>query len=223
MLSQLETDWFFAFHAIRGIKDIREQYPLTELEETRCIAEKLGINHPTDPQTREPCLATSDFVLTIHDGLREVDMAIAVKPSADLSSVRTLEKLEIERVYWSARKISWQILTEKELPRALVKTLRWVHPHIDLVSSGALTAGEVARIRSTVEPAVIGGNQSLVDATADCDDRLGLRPGSALCVARHLIGTGVWPVDLTVEIDPRRPLQLIQNGGTNVTASQLTA
>jgi hypothetical protein len=223
LLSQLETDWLYAFHAIHGLVDVREQYPLLDLEETMQIADQLGIVHPTDPRTREPCVVTTDFVLTLAEGLREVDLAVAIKPSADLASPRTLEKLEIERVYWTARNITWRILTERELPRAVVKNMRWVHPHLDLAESGAFTAEYLTRIRMAMESAVQKGKHSLVDITAHCDDRLGLPPGSALCVARYLIGTGAWPVDLTVEIDPRKPLHLVQKRANDDIAGKLVA
>lgn len=99
LLSQLETDWLYAFHAMRNLVDVREQYPLLELDETLQIADGLGIPHPAEPRTKEPCVVTTDFLLTLADGIREVDMAVAIKYSTDLSSPRTLEKLEIERVY----------------------------------------------------------------------------------------------------------------------------
>jgi hypothetical protein len=191
-LSKLETDWLFALHAVPGVIDIREGFPLG-LEETLEIATQLGIAHPTDPKSKAPCVATTDFVVNVVEGVREIESAFAVKLSADLASQRTLEKLEIERLYWSARSICWRILTEKERPIGLIKNLRWVFPHIDLISSGAVSAAEVHRIRSTMEPMIQQSTKGLTDLTAHCDDLLGLRPGSALSVVRHLIGVGAWP------------------------------
>lgn len=220
--SLLETDWFYAFHALPGLKDIREQFPLN-LDETIRIADQLGIMHATDPKSQEPCVVTSDFLLTFQEGLREVEKAIAIKPSSDLASRRTLEKLGIEHAYWSARNINWRILTEKELPRIAAKNMRWLLPHIELAESGGFTTEQITRVRVAIEPDINQGNRSLVEITTWCDDRLGLKPGSALCVTRHLIGTGVWPVDLTAEIDPRQPLRLVEKGGTHALACALAA
>lgn len=223
LLSQLETDWLYAFHAMRNLLDVREQYPLLELAETLQIANGLGISHPAEPRTREHCVMTTDFLLTVADGMREVDTAVAIKYSTDLASPRTLEKLEIEKQYWSARGTVWRILTEKELPRALVKNMRWLHTHMDLPASSEFTADGVNRIRVMMEPAVENGKRSLIEITKECDDRLGLHPGAALCVARHLIGTGVWLVDLTVELDPQKPIQFVAKGGSNALAGALAA
>jgi hypothetical protein len=224
LLSQLETDWLYALHALPGVIDIREQFPLLELEETLAVADQLGIAHPTDPATKEPCVPTTDFLVTLTDGARETDIAIAIKPAAELGSSRTLEKLEIERIYWSARNINWRVLSEKELPKPLVKNLRWIYPHLDLVSSGgSFTVADVKRIRAAMEPMVLKGDETLVAVTAACDDRLGVQTGSALCVVRHLIATGAWPVDLTVEIDPRQPLRIIEKGVTHAHLRKLAA
>lgn len=220
--SQLEADSFYAFHALPYLKDLREQYPL-ELDETTVIADDLGIVHPTDPKSHERCVVTTDFVLTLRHGVRDVDVAIAIKPAADLASERVLEKLEIERVYWSARKIDWHILTENVLPRAIVKNMRWLLPHLDLPQSGEFTAEQLGRIRALMESEITNGSRSLVAVATECDDRLGMMPGAALCVARYFIGIGAWPVDLTIEIDPRKPLQLRANGGNHVTAAQFAA
>jgi TnsA endonuclease N terminal/TnsA endonuclease C terminal len=208
-LSQLETDWLHAFRAIPGLVDIREQFPLN-LEETVQIADRLEISHTTDPRTKERTVVTTDFLLNFSKGCRETEIAVAIKPAADLGSARTLEKLEIERVYWAARKIPWRIITERELPRALVKNMKWIHTHLDLVKSGEFSNDQIHRIRITMESDVMQGQRSLVQIAAACDDRLGLKPGAALCVTRHLIGTGIWPVDLTVEIDPQQPLCIIR-------------
>jgi len=221
--SLLETDWFYAFHALPGLGDLREQYPLLELDETLAIADRLGIVHPTDPKSHEPCVATTDFLLTIRDGLREVESAITIKPAADLAIERVLEKLEIERLYWSARKIDWRILSEKELPEALVKNMRWLLPHLDMAENGEFKPELILRIRAVMEPGITAGGNSLVTVANDCDDRLGLMPGAALCVARHLIGIGVWHVDLMVEIDPRKPIQIRAIEGNHVAAAQLAA
>ena len=74
-----------------------------------------------------------------------------------------------------------------------------------------------------MEPAVTEGRRPLAEIAAECDDRLGLAAGSALSVTRYLIGICVWPVDLTVEIDPQRPLGLIQNGESNELARVFAA
>lgn len=222
LMSDLEDDWFWAFHALTGLRETREQYPL-DIEETVAIAAHLGIDHPIDPVSRELFVVTTDNLLTTGDGLREFNIAVAIKPSAKLSDIRTLEKLELERLYWAARKAKWRLVTEQEVPRGLVKNMRWLAPHLHLTESADVTREMVSRIRTVMEPAVTDGQRSLAKIAAECDDRLGLAPGTALMVARHLIANRAWPVDLSVEINPRRPLRLVQNGGSYELAAGFAA
>lgn len=44
--------------------DIREQYPLLPLKDTLEIANELGIEQPKHPQTKEPIVMTTDFLIT---------------------------------------------------------------------------------------------------------------------------------------------------------------
>ena len=112
-------------------------------------------------------------------------------------------------MYWAARDISWRILTEKELPTGVVHNMRWLQPFLDMSGSNNSTPEQINRICMAMEPEILDGTKSLVEITAACDDQLGLKPGQALAVARHLIGTNKWPVDLTVQIDPRNPIKVL--------------
>jgi TnsA endonuclease N terminal len=98
LLSKLEKMFFFTLEWSRFVVDIREQYPL-DIGRTLAIAKDLGVRHPCLPGTNKPIVMTTDFVITSRRGLQIIDRARSVKPSSQLSSIRTLEKLEIERIY----------------------------------------------------------------------------------------------------------------------------
>jgi hypothetical protein len=59
----------------------------------------MRIRYPTVPGTMQPVVLTTDFVITLVNGLERIHQARTVKYSDYLSSQRTLEKLEIERRY----------------------------------------------------------------------------------------------------------------------------
>ncbi|HBL11744.1 MAG TPA: hypothetical protein DD379_10090, partial [Cyanobacteria bacterium UBA11162] len=58
---------------------------------------------------------------------------------------------------------------------------------------------------------------NLTQIATDCDEQLHLPPGSSLSVARHLIATRQWLVDMNQPIEPREKLTLIavNREGTN--------
>lgn len=208
LMSNLERDYFLVAHAQKGLRDYREQFPLLPLEETMAIARGLGIDHPADPRTHEPIVMTSDFVLTIADEPGELNFAFAIKPAAQLSSSRVLEKLEVERIFWQSRKVDWSIVTERELPKILLRNMRWTFPCFQLPRFCDLAPHEVDRIRTTMEPAAVAGRQPLVEITSHCDAALGLKSGTALLLARYFIASQQWVVDLNQPINPRHPLRL---------------
>jgi len=67
--------------------DIREQYPLLEIEDTIQIANKLGIRHPADEITGLPYAITTDFLIILNSGQH---IARTVKPSKELERTQVL-------------------------------------------------------------------------------------------------------------------------------------
>jgi hypothetical protein len=104
--------------------NIREQYPLLPWEETQAIAENFGIKHPKYPQTMTPIVMTTDLLITLKSQNGQKLIAISVKPKKDLTPVN-LEKLLIEKMYWKARGVTWILVTEDELPKALTDNLHF--------------------------------------------------------------------------------------------------
>lgn len=201
-MSRLEADAFILYDCSQEVTDILEQYYLT-LEETLEIADGLRIAHPRSGKYFN---AVTTDLLVQKDGQW---IARSVKTSRDLENERTLEKLEIERVYFSRRGIDWKIITEKELNRTLVQNLNW------------LWYGESP-------DSVIADHQLLLDAEAaflelyeienlpfphlvdEIESRFSLTTGSAVCVFKSLIRRGIIQVDLTKPLNmlnPRIPLE----------------
>lgn len=118
-MSGLEADAFIYYDCMPDVSDLLEQYYDT-LEETLEISDLLHVRHPFSGKYYNP--VTTD--LLIRKG--NVWIARAVKSSRDLEDRRTLEKLEIERVYFERHGIDWKIITEKELNRDLVQNLNWL-------------------------------------------------------------------------------------------------
>ena len=99
VFSILERRYFYVLRWSRSILDIKSQQ-LLPLKETQEIASRLGVKHPEDRKTREPHQMSTDFVIEVmEDGVKQLK-ARSVKPEAELQKKRTIEKLEIERVYW---------------------------------------------------------------------------------------------------------------------------
>lgn len=209
LMSNQELYYFYVLEWSLMVSDIREQYPLLPLEETLAIAEQCGISHPKDPKTQEPIVMTTDFLITVSQEIGFIEQARTVKSSQDLQSRRTLEKLEIERIYWQERSVDWGIVTEREIPQILSKNVAWLHPLFTIEDLSPLSISEINRIATALALRIPKHYAALAEITSECDDQLGLFAGTSLSVVRYLIANRRWLVDLNKPIEPNQPLALL--------------
>jgi len=213
LLSDFEHDYFLIEDWDPLVTDIREQYPLLPLEETLAIAEECNIRHPSvrHPTKRGivvPVVMTTDFVITIAEGLNSYDQARTLKYAKDLQSQRTLEKFEIERRYWARRNIDWAIVTEHEISRILARNVQILHKHLTIEDRVALTEFTIQEAVAIMTAEVQQSTCSLSQIALECDERLHLQPGTCLTIAYHLLATRQWKIDMLTPIQPGKRLIL---------------
>jgi hypothetical protein len=208
-LSGLELLYFYILEWSINVIDIREQYPLLPSEETIAIARSCGIRHPVHPRTKYPIVMTTDFVNTVRYGRSSADEPRTVKYKADLLNQRTLEKLEIERRYWAARRKTLKIITEDSISKPVAKNVEWFHSCLQLQNLYGLDPLTLSLLCSIVVNALKEQTAPLRDITIRLDDHLGLEPGTCLLIVRHLLANRYLHVDMRKLINPSKPLDLI--------------
>jgi hypothetical protein len=128
-LSALETEFFYLAEYSDSVVDIREQFPLFPLNLSQKIAKSLGIKHPSHPQSGEPIIMTTDFLITRKVNQKITYEAVSVKPINESNNLRVLEKLEIERVWWSLLDIPFYFFVGSETTRIQSNNINWAsHP-----------------------------------------------------------------------------------------------
>lgn len=207
LMSKLELMVFYTFDWPDAVVDIREQFPL-DIEETQAIAAELRIRHPRDVKTKELVTMTTDFLITVRNGIQEVVYAYTVKYGKALSSRRVMQKFEIERIYWTRRNVGWAITTELDVDVAFVANVQWVHFYRRLSSLAPLNESAVRRIEAFLAPHVYAQQAPLRELTNQSDSELSLAPGTSLSVVRHLIATRRFEVDMKIPIQPETILAL---------------
>jgi hypothetical protein len=207
LLSTLELHYLYVFDWSPDVVDIREQYPLLPLKDTLEIAQELGVPHPTDPQTKEAIVMTTDFVITLAGEGDHTNRAITIKPASELQNPRVIEKFEIERLYWQTAGVQWCIGTERDINMIFVDNIKLLHDYLHLQAanlSKGIIEDAIAELTLRVQQPV-----ALVQLTAGCDKRLGLSSGTSLSVAYHLMATRRWQVDMQVLINPSKPIAFL--------------
>lgn len=131
LASHTEHKIFRPFDLAKNVLEIREQHPLNR-SETLAIAEKLKINHPSEPDYNTHELfatgMTTDLLITMVDESgHKSDIAVAVKPAHKLCDKRVLEKLKIEFAYWTLKGVKFFIITELSLREEVNGNLEFIH------------------------------------------------------------------------------------------------
>lgn len=196
LLSSHELRYFYLLDWSSDVYDIREQYPLLELDVVIGIAEKAGIRYPFDRKSGFPCVLTSDFLITT--STRET--ARTIKRKADLKNPRVREKLEIERRYWTKRGIDWKIVTEDEINRQKSLNIEWLFQAFHLEH---FIPDEAFRNHSLSYFEALYENSSCSIAKLVCkvEKELSLEPGIGINLFKHLVLTRRISIPLDAPLD----------------------
>ncbi|PFG10625.1 MULTISPECIES: TnsA endonuclease N-terminal domain-containing protein [unclassified Marinobacter] len=180
LLSGIELYAFLIFDQFEKTIDIREQYPLP-IEDTLDICARLGIRHP---QVRGLLTVVStDLLIDLSSGKQ---LAIAVKPSSELSKLRVMEKLQIEKTFWEAHGIEWRIFTQREVTDGMRENLLWIQPYLnpDMTNHQELGVSDVQDLLYRLE---LYPQAKVTRLCAKLDDQYELDPGFHLSILRHAV------------------------------------
>lgn len=197
VFSENELDFFYLLEWSDHVIDIREQYPLLEIEDTMQIANKLAIKHPADEITGFPYALTTDFLIVLKSGKH---IARTVKPSKELERISVLKKFEIERRYWEERSIDWGIVTEKDLPKTLIANITWIHSDYRLEDALEMRREDFLEIAGIFKDRLLQSDRSVITTTKKFDQEMYLEPGTSLRIFKYLVAHKEILVDMNKKI-----------------------
>ncbi|MBY6199123.1 TnsA endonuclease N-terminal domain-containing protein [Vibrio hangzhouensis] len=198
-LSEQETCFFYLAEFSSSVVDIREQFPLIPLTLSLKIAQLLDIEYPTNPDTNDPIIMTTDFLLTCSNGKNIWYEAVSVKPDDKLSGKRTAEKLDIERVWWELLGVPFHVFCMTELNQIKSKNIQWF---TDAKRKGFLSPSR--NIREKAKSMLGVGTAQLSDVCGVFAHEMGMSSNDALILLKFLLA------DKEVVIDLARPI--VQSG-----------
>lgn len=212
LLSDMERDYFYILDFLDTVKDIREQFPLLPLEETELIAKELGYEHPKDPKTGEVIVMTTDFLVTIAQNNKNLEIARTIKQRDDLFDRRIVEKFEIERVFWERKGIDWSIVTEEEINDDLVKNISMIHNYrdISLIDSFIdIEASEIQDLAYEFLRRMINNPKTMRKICHEFENEMCLEKGTGLSIFKHLVINKIIEIDITQKINVNRNIPIL--------------
>jgi hypothetical protein len=206
LLSNLELSYFYILEWNSKVKDVRERYPL-DPKRTMEIAHLLKIQHPIHPKTKQFRIMTTDFFIT---DINDRHTAVSVMPMTNLEKKRTIQLLEIERMYWHQFNVEFAVITDKDIPISFIDNIRWIHKTLRL-EDGPLFLSEETIV--DIEPhfyrTILQSSKSLSRACSELDQYHDFPIGTSLWIVRHFIANKTWKTNMLVPIDTAKPLKLI--------------
>jgi hypothetical protein len=201
LLSDIEYYAFLNSAFDNAVVDIREQFPL-DRSETRAIAAALEVKHPR--HSGIPIVMTTDILETRVNSGTILHRAIAVKPREELGDARVVEKLEIERIYWQRRNVSWLIRSDLDLRTTRSFNLEWMYQY---VTSGDIDPDDEGAVLDRLEVAMkLHSYRPLCEMCTWLDRELGFEEaGTSLQIVRRLLARKRIVVDLSKPILTEQP------------------
>lgn len=202
-LSDYETKCRMIFEFSQSIIQIKEQYAL-DINETRIIADTLGIKHPTDPRTKELVPVDFDFFLEVKESDGETKwVARTFKQKDRLCDRRVIEKFEIARQWCRQNNISWGIITEEELDNTVCKNIEKVNYYYEIHSVGlkSVSKNEKRKLIEYFIGKVLECSEPIRDLCVQIEEEFELDYGVGLNLFKHLIARHIIKIDLRKELD----------------------
>lgn len=181
-----EIDLFFLFEWSDSIIDIKEQFPLIDLDLAMKIATDMGIEYPKDAKSGTPNVLATTFMLVVKEGDQIVEKARTFKQVKDLGT-KVAEILELEKRYFTAKGIDWGIITEKEVPTLLVENIEWIHSSYKLEATAEMSEEELRHVSGVLKSKLNTIDSTINKIATSLDKDMNLDDGTCLSLFKHLL------------------------------------
>jgi hypothetical protein len=198
--SDHEKRLFYLFEWSDAVTDIKEQFPLLDLDLAMSIADAMKMKYPVDPESSTPIVLTTDFMLSVNQDGKKVELARTVKPSIELSKKRVAEKFELERRYYAAKGIDWGIVTEQEIPKIVAGNIEWIHSAYRLEANTEMDIAELHSLATILKSRLQENNNTINKVTTALDREMNLESGTSLYLFKHLLARKEIVMDMETKI-----------------------
>ncbi|MEL5899603.1 TnsA endonuclease C-terminal domain-containing protein [Clostridium sporogenes] len=205
--SDTQLKYFYLLDWEEKVIDIREHYPLIDLEVVLNDTSDLRLDKFIDRKTKETYILTTTFLITLlnSDGQKSF-AARSIKYASELSKKSTIEKLEIERRYWKVQGIDWGIVTNKDINDVRARNIEWVHSVMNSDGCNGLTKAEFDDLFDGILYRFIDNKQSIKNIIAGFEKDYSLDVGMGLLLFKRLVA------DKRIVLDMDKPINLSQTG-----------
>ncbi|AOY75365.1 heteromeric transposase endonuclease subunit TnsA [Clostridium formicaceticum] len=208
--SNTQLHYFYLLEWEDAVLDIREHYPLLDLEEVLKDTSDLKLNKFQNKENGTSYIFATSFLITLLDKDGNTrSIARSIKYASELSKSITQEKLEIERRYWQEGKgIDWGIVTNKDINIVRAKNIEWIRSIIDSSEYLGFSKSDVEGLIEGLLYRLVESKGIIRDIIFGYEQDYDIDKGSGLLLFKYMIANKI------VKIDMDKPINLKNNSST---------
>lgn len=224
LLTDTQLRYFYLLEWNESITDINEQFPLLEMELIVDQLDESLLKRLKNSKTNVPHIMLTTFLVTaINEQGQEYQFARTLKDAAELEKKATIERLELQRVYWNSRKINFGIVTPHEIPIQKSKNIEWVLPALNIQYFG-VSEREMSQYAEWMSQLITNTDEQIQSILHSFDREMKVEVGTGLLVFRYLIASRRININMDKEINLKfspeeLEVQIIDRGGETKDAS----
>lgn len=201
--SNTQLKYFYLLEWEDNVIDIREHYPLLDLKKSLSDMSDLNLEKFRDKESKVDYTLSTTFLITILDSKGNKKYAArSIKYASELKKKITLEKLEIERRYWTeAKGIDWGIVTNKEINDIRVKNIEWLHPVMISKNQNGLENNELKDLCEGLLYRLNESRNSVRQTIIQYEQDYSLDKGIGIFLFKYLLANKIILVDMDKPIN----------------------
>lgn len=190
--------------------DIREHYPLLDLNGVIENAEDLRLDKFIDKKNSVPYVITTSFLITFLKEEKTKYAAFSIKYASELDKNTTQEKLEIERRYWKEKDIDWGIVTNKDINLVKAKNIEFLHLYTNPDFANVNGAENIIELAEGLYIRLQKDKDSIKNVIKKFDHDYNLELGTSLNLFKYLLGQRKVCVDMDKPISLKMTTEAIE-------------
>ncbi|MBZ9689342.1 TnsA endonuclease C-terminal domain-containing protein [Clostridium estertheticum] len=205
-----ELRYFYSIIWQEAVIDVREHYPLLDLNRVLNLDEDSLYEKYRNDGDNAPHVLTTTFLITVKNIDGKINYyARSVKSSLELDKKNIIDRYEIQRRYYEAKKINWGIVTQKDIPVVRAKNISWVYPSLEINNDERFKESERECLCDLLMRRLDGSPNVIREVTTKFDYEMNFESGTGLLFFKYLIATKQLLINMDEEININQPISKV--------------